>query len=266
MAGQILNPGAFPPGSSAVFIDLINRLSRLLDNTTGTATGAEQLAKEAVEAAQTAAAAAAAAQGTAAAAQGTADAAQGTADAAQAVNTLQDITIDDHEDRLDALDVALAALDARVTALESWQAYTTRQKSEVVYTGISVVIPTTGANLLTLLATLTPTSGTLLPFFNVTDGRLHGLNKNLNLNLKISIRGSFAGGSSNRSMQLTFSTVVPDTIVISRNAATTDDDLLFSTFFSVEEGDDIATGGITMTAQANGSAFTVTQIKLIATQ
>lgn len=252
MAGQILNPGAFPPGSSAVFIDLINRLSKLLDNTSDTATGAESLAQQAIDAAQLAAAAAAAAQGT--------------ADAAQAVNVMQDLTLADHEDHLDALDAALAALDERVTALEAWQEYTTRTKSEVVYSGISLVIPTTGVNLLTALAALTPTSGTLLPFFNTTDGRLHALNKNLNLNLKISLRGTFAGGTTNRSLQLTFNTVVPDTLVSSRNAATAVDDVLFNTFFSVEEGDDIATGGITMTAQANGSAFTVTQLKLIATQ
>lgn len=52
MAGQILNPGAFPPGSSAVFIDLINRLSKLLDDTGETATGAEQTAGEAGKLAQ----------------------------------------------------------------------------------------------------------------------------------------------------------------------------------------------------------------------
>lgn len=54
MAGQQLNPRAFPPGSSQVFIDLINRLAGLLNSTSGAADEAADAAKDAQEAAGTA--------------------------------------------------------------------------------------------------------------------------------------------------------------------------------------------------------------------
>ena len=78
--------------------------------------------------------------------------------------------------------------------------------------------------------------------------------------------GSYPGGTTNRSMQLTFSGAVPDTLVASRNAATTTDNILLATFFSVDQGGFLATNGSTITIQANGAAFTATTIKIIAEQ
>lgn len=241
----LLNARSFPPGSSREFIDAMVRIN-----------DSQNLAGQ-----------------TADDAKDTADGAQTVAEAQRVRNDAQDIVLTNHASQLAALrtDVdnhtaQIGALDTRIDTLEDWRTYTTRQKSEVVYSGISVVIPTTGVNLLTLLNGLTPTSGTLAPFFNTASGLLKALNKNLNLYIKISIRGTFAGGTGNRSMQLVFNTTVPDTLVSSRNAATTVDDILFNTFFSVEEGDNITSPGVTMTATANGGAFTATEIKLIATQ
>lgn len=67
-------------------------------------------------------------------------------------------------------------------------------------------------------------------------------------------------------MQITFGTVVHDTIVISRDAATSIDDVFINTFFAVDENDDIVSPGITMMIKANGSTFTASRIKIIATQ
>lgn len=202
-----------------------------------------------------------------------------------------EVTLADHEARISAAEVAIAdhevritqnesdisSLDTRVTSLETQVAdhetriddleyATTRKKSEVVYTGISQVIPTTATNLITMLKALAPSSGTLLPFFNTTTDKMTVYNENKTLNFKLSMIGSYPGGTTNRSMQLTFSGAVPDTLVASRNAATATDNILLATFFSVDQGGFLATNGSTITIQANGAAFTATTIKIIAEQ
>lgn len=172
-------------------------------------------------------------------------------------------TLANHETRITANEAELADHETRIDALEY---ATTRKKSEVVYTGISQVIPTTPTNLITMLKALTPSSGTLTPFFNTTTDKLTVFNENKTLNFKLSMIGSYPGGTTNRSMQLTFSGAVPDTLVASRNAATTTDNILLATFFSVDQGGFLATNGSTITIQANGAAFTATTIKIIAEQ
>lgn len=172
-------------------------------------------------------------------------------------------TLADHETRITANEAELADHETRIDALEY---ATTRKKSEVLYTGISQVIPTTATNLITMLKALTPSSGTLLPFFNTTTDKLTVYNENKTLNFKLSMIGSYPGGTTNRSMQLTFSGAVPDTLVASRNAATATDNILLATFFSVDHGGFLATNGSTINIQANGAAFTATTIKIIAEQ
>lgn len=68
MAGQQLNPRAFPPGSSQVFIDLINRLALLLNTASDDAGGAKD----------------------------TAEGAQQTADEQKTRNDAQDLTLENH--------------------------------------------------------------------------------------------------------------------------------------------------------------------------
>lgn len=169
----------------------------------------------------------------------------------------------DHETRITANEAELADHETRIVALEY---ATTRKKSEVLYTGISQVITTTATNLITMLKALTPSSGTLLPFFNTTTDKLTVYNENKTLNFKLSLIGSYPGGTTNRSMQLTFSGAVPDTLVASRNSATATDNILLATFFSVDQGGFLATNGSTITIQANGAEFTATTIKIIAEQ
>lgn len=158
-------------------------------------------------------------------------------------------TLSDHESRIDALEYA-----------------TTRKKSEVVYSGVSVTIPTAPTNLVSLLKTLTPSSGSLAPFFDTVNNKMVVFNENKTLFFKLSIVGTWPSGTANRSMQLTFSGSVPDTLVSSRNAATTTDNILLATFFSVDKDGFLATNGSTLTIQSNGAAFTATTIKIIAEQ
>ncbi|MDA6287177.1 tail needle knob protein [Escherichia coli] len=158
-------------------------------------------------------------------------------------------TLSDHETRIDALEYA-----------------TTRKKSEVVYSGVSVTIPTAPTNLVSLLKTLTPSSGSLAPFFDTVNNKMVVFNENKTLFFKLSIVGTWPSGTANRSMQLTFSGSVPDTLVSSRNAATTTDNILLATFFSVDKDGFLAANGSTLTIQSNGAAFTATTIKIIAEQ
>ncbi len=186
-------------------------------------------------------------------------------------------TLQEHETRITQNESDIASLDTRVQSLESQvsdhetridalEYATTRKKSEVVYSGVSVTIPTAPTNLVSLLKTLTPSSGTLAPFFDTVNNKMVVFNENKTLFFKLSIVGTWPSGTTNRSMQLTFSGSVPDTLVSSRNAATTTDNILLATFFSVDKDGFLATNGSTLTIQSNGAAFTATTIKIIAEQ
>lgn len=172
--------------------------------------------------------------------------------------------------RLNTAEADITSLETRMTAAESaitvLNYRTTRKKSELTFTGLTLNIPTTATNLVTLLKALTPSSGTFTPFFDTTADKMVVFNENKTVNFKLSIIGTWTGGTTNRSMQLTFSGAVPDTLVVSRNAATATDNVLMATFFSVDQGGFLATNGSTMTIQSNGSAFTATTIKMIAEQ
>ncbi|HAJ7096479.1 TPA: hypothetical protein HNO02_22190 [Escherichia coli] len=178
---------------------------------------------------------------------------------------------------IDALDTRLTAAEGSISTLQSTvgdhstrisalEYATTRKKSEVVYSGVSVTIPTAPTNLVSLLKTLTPSSGTLAPFFDTVNNKMVVFNENKTLFFKLSIVGTWPSGTANRSMQLTFSGSVPDTLVSSRNAATTTDNILLATFFSVDKDGFLATNGSTLTIQSNGAAFNATTIKIIAEQ
>ncbi|MCV5104503.1 tail needle knob protein [Escherichia coli] len=204
------------------------------------------------------------------------EAGQGAYDA-QVRNDEQDVILADHEQRISAAEATLVNHEERISQAESTlqdhesridalEYATTRKKSEVVYSGVSVTIPTAPTNLVSLLKTLTPSSGTLAPFFDTVNNKMVVFNENKTLFFKLSIVGTWPSGTANRSMQLTFSGSVPDTLVSSRNAATTTDNILLATFFSVDKDGFLATNGSTLTIQSNGAAFTATTIKIIAEQ
>lgn len=183
-----------------------------------------------------------------------------------------DARITQNTNDIDALDTRLTAAEGSISTLQSTtrisalEYATTRKKSEVVYSGVSVTIPTAPTNLVSLLKTLTPSSGTLAPFFDTVNNKMVVFNENKTLFFKLSIVGTWPSGTANRSMQLTFPGSVPDTLVSSRNSATTTDNILLATFFSVDKDGFLATNGSTLTIQSNGAAFTATTIKIIAEQ
>ncbi|ELY5430940.1 hypothetical protein SM865_004273 [Escherichia coli] len=204
------------------------------------------------------------------------EAGQGAYDA-QVRNDEQDVILADHEQRISAAEATLVNHEERIsqaestlqeheTRIDALEYATTRKKSEVVYSGVSVTIPTAPTNLVSLLKTLTPSSGSLAPFFDTVNNKMVVFNENKTLLFKLSIVGTWPSGTANRSMQLTFSGSVPDTLVSSRNAATTTDNILLATFFSVDKDGFLATNGSTLTIQSNGAAFTATTIKIIAEQ
>lgn len=171
--------------------------------------------------------------------------------------------ISDHESRIAANELAIIDLDSRVADIEY---AITRKKSEIVYTSQSLVIPTTPVNLVTILKALTPSEGTLAPFFDTTLDKLVVYNENKSVNFKLILVGSWASGSANRSMSLNFTGTVPDTINDIRYTGVATDSVFFATFFSVDVDGFIATNGSTLTIQSNGSDFTANTIKIIAEQ
>ena len=196
---------------------------------------------------------------------------------AQVRNDEQDVILADHEQRISAAEATLVNHEERIskaestlqeheTRIDALEYATTRKKSEVVYSGVSVTIPTAPTNLVSLLKTLTPSSGSLTPFFDTVNNKMVVFNENKTLFFKLSIVGTWPSGTANRSMQLSFSGSVPDTLVSSRNSATTTDNILLATFFSVDKDGFLATNGSTLTIQSNGAAFTATTIKIIAEQ
>lgn len=171
--------------------------------------------------------------------------------------------IQDHEDRISAAEATLIEHGDRLDTIEY---AITRKKSELVFTGLSLVIPTTPTNLVALLKVLTPASGTFAPFFDTTSDKMVVFNENKTLNFKLVFVGSWASGSLNRSMSVSFSGAVPDTLTEPRYPGTTTDNCTFPTFFSVDKDGFLATNGSTITIVSNGSTFTANTVKLIAEQ
>lgn len=172
-------------------------------------------------------------------------------------------TLQQHEDRLDLIEDVLVSHGERLNALEY---AVTRKKSELVFTGLSLLIPTTPTNLITLLKAITPASGSFAPFFDIVNDKMVVFNEDKTLNFKLVVVGSWASGSLNRSMSVTFSGAVPDTLTEPRYPGTTTDNCTFPTFFSVDKDGFLATNGSTITIVSNGSTFTATTVKLIAEQ
>ena len=173
------------------------------------------------------------------------------------------LTLQNHEGRILAAEATLVDHENRIDAIEY---AITRKKSELVFTGLSLDIPTTPVNLVTLLKTLTPASGTFAPFFDTTNDKMVVFNENKTLNFKLVIAGAWSSESLNRSMSVTFSGAVPDTLNEIRYPGTTTDNCTFPTFFSVDKDGFLATNGSTITIVSNGSEFTADTVKLIAEQ
>lgn len=140
-----------------------------------------------------------------------------------------------------------------------------RQKSEVVFTGLSLVIPTTETSLLELIKAL-PHTGSLAPFFNTTTNKFTVFNENSTTTFKINITGLWSGVNNSRSMTVDFPGSLGNTLITSRDAQVTVDIVSLPTFFSVDKNGNLATNGSDITIKSNGAVFTASSIVLIAEQ
>lgn len=157
----------------------------------------------------------------------------------------------------DATNTALLATHtSQITALQA----VTRKKMEVFYSGLSLAIPTTSTNFVNLVKALTPASGALNGFFNATTNKLNVYNDSATLNFKVNIVGSWTTTSTNRSMVMAFVGTNGNTIVVPRADAISPDTIQFQTHFSVDAGGFMASNGVVINIQSNGSVFTATQI------
>ncbi|QGH45135.1 hypothetical protein [Ralstonia phage Reminis] len=141
-----------------------------------------------------------------------------------------------------------------------------RQKTEVYYSSVSLAIPTTETNLITLLKTLTPTTGTLSKFFNTTSNKLNVYDDNASVLFKLNLTGSWASSTENRSMSLNFAGTNGNKLTINRISGITPDVLQFTTYFSIDKDGNIATNGTAPLIQSFGSVFTATSILITAEQ
>lgn len=143
----------------------------------------------------------------------------------------------------------------------------TRKKSEAVYTGISIPLPSGSAsNIISLLAAQTITSGSLAPFFNVTAGKLKPFNDNSNVEVKLNIIGNWTSGSPNRSIEFDVVGSLGNKIVENRIQNVTADTFSFSVPLFVDLNGNLATNGAALTLKPNGDIFTITSAVLIAAQ
>lgn len=186
-------------------------------------------------------------------------------------------TLQDHELRIQDNTLRIGVIEDNITVingvlvshgerLDAIEYSITRKKSELVFTGLSLTIPTTPTNLIALLKVLTPASGSFAPFFDTTANKMVVFNENKTLVFKLVVVGSWSSGSLNRSMSVTFSGAVPDTLNEIRYPGVTTDNCTFANPFSVDKDGFLATNGSTITIVSNGSAFTANTVKLIAEQ
>lgn len=163
----------------------------------------------------------------------------------------------------DLIRASITALTTRVTSAETnitnLQAVT-RKKMEVFYSGLSLAIPSTATNFVNLVKALTPTSGSLNGFFNTTTNKLNVYNDNATLNFKVNIVGTWTTASTNRSMVMSFVGTNGNTITNPRVDNTLPDVVQFQTHFSVDAGGFMASNGVVINIQSNGSVFTATQV------
>lgn len=145
----------------------------------------------------------------------------------------------------------------------------TRKKSEVNWTGLTgITIPAdTPINLITFLKGLpAPGSGQFAPFFNTTTNKLNVFNDDVSVPFKLNLVGRWAGGSSNRSMQLDFTGTLGNRLVESRDAAVTEDTITLDTFFSVDKNGNLATNGSPPILRSNGGSYSLFSCSIIAEQ
>jgi hypothetical protein len=146
----------------------------------------------------------------------------------------------------------------------------TRKKTEAVWTGVNFTLNTTAeTNLVSLLKILgAPTSGQLTStFVDTVANKLRVINQDASMFFKLTLAGTFAGPSTTgRGVSLTFNLTSPDIYTQARDEDPSGDKFAFGTFFSVDKDGFFATNGCTTTIRGYGSAYTITEVKLVIEQ
>ena len=145
--------------------------------------------------------------------------------------------------------------------------FPTRKKVEVYWSGVSINIPTTSTNLISLLKAVPQTSGTLAPFFNTTTNKLNVFNDDATLLFKLNLIGTWGSGSANRGMKVTFGGTAGNTLVVNRiQAEGPPDTLQLATYLSIDKNGNVANNGSILSIQSLGSTFTITSALLTVEQ
>jgi len=128
-----------------------------------------------------------------------------------------------------------------------------------------VIGEVTPVNLITMLKAHTPVYGSLAPFFNTTSDKMNVYNDDATVFFKLVLIGSYTGGSSHRSLGLTF-VGSPNEIYSNRNAETPTDVDTLSVFLSVDKGGNFQANGAVLELLCYGTSFTVNEATLVAEQ
>jgi hypothetical protein len=162
------------------------------------------------------------------------------------------------KDKIDAVDASVASLAGSIAA---------RKKTEVYYAAVSLAIPTTEANLITLLKTLTPSTGQLERFFNTVSNKLNVYNDDASVYIKVNLVGSWTTASTNRGIRITYAGTNGNSLFQGRYAASpADESITIQTTMSVDKNGNLASNGSAMMVQSYGSVFTATSILIVAEQ
>ncbi|APU01965.1 hypothetical protein [Aeromonas phage L9-6] len=178
---------------------------------------------------------------------------------------------------VDLTPVRIAATDSNgkmttslvsVSDLDLIKDRTTRVKSELSWSGLSLAITSTPSNLITLLKASPQTSGAWAPMFNTTtDKMVAAKNDDRTLFYKIAITGTFASASSANALTLTTTSGANvDVSTAIRLANQVSQNVNFGSFISVDKNGNFATNGATLNIESTTSDFTITSVRLIAEQ
>lgn len=156
------------------------------------------------------------------------------------------------------------ALSINSTGLYSQQI--TRQKNEVRLSGMSIAVTSTPVNLINAIKAYTPTSGTLDQFINTTSNKVNFYNFPSSTFFKLNFNGTWSNQSSNMSFTFELSNSTFSKLTSLRTPGIADDTISFSTFTSIDVGDNLVTNGTPIMIATNGGTFTITSMLIIIEQ
>lgn len=142
------------------------------------------------------------------------------------------------------------------------------RKTEILFSGLSILVPngTTGINLINALKLITPTYGTFAPFLNTTSNKLNAYNADEQMTVKVNVRGTFPGGSTNRTVAIAFLGTEGNTCVQNRPIAAETEVFSFSLPIMISKNGNIVTNGTAIQIYCGGGDFTINKCLIAVTQ